>query len=175
MTHIMSSWRPLAGWFLLMLSLCSPAFGDEITLGWDPEPSVAGYIVYCGTSSGDYNVAFNIGTNTSQSLDGLQPGQTYYFAIMSYDTNGISSALSGEISYLVPGILKLTPAENLAGAMILSFPESPGDYYEVQSSFDLKSWTTFWTTDPAVNNDWVEILLFDPGNTPQEFFRLIMH
>src|ERR1700722_14774131 len=104
MTHFMLSWRPIAGWFLLMLALCSNSFADEITLGWDPEPGVAGYIVYCGTASGIYNVAFNIGTNTCQALTGLQPGQTYFFAIMCYDTNGINSDLSGEISYLVPGI-----------------------------------------------------------------------
>jgi len=167
--------RPWMGWFFLFVSLCSTAFASEISLGWDPEAGVAGYIVYYGTESGNYTNELDLGTNACVTINGLQPGLTYYFAISSYDTNDLQSPLSGEISYLVPGLLVLTPGANPGDPMILSFPETPGDWYEVQASPDLINWATFWVTYPATANDWVQVYIFNSLENSQEFYRLTMH
>ncbi|HEU0039156.1 MAG TPA: fibronectin type III domain-containing protein, partial [Verrucomicrobiae bacterium] len=55
---------------------------QSVTLAWSPSPSpsVAGYIVHYGGTSGSYPSATNIPNQTSASVAGLQPGQNYYFA-----------------------------------------------------------------------------------------------
>ena len=175
MSQITLRSRPWTGWIWLLLFISSTSWAASVNFGWDAENGVAGYVIYYGTTSGDYTNEIDTGTNAVATINSLQPGLTYYFAIASFDTNGVESPLSAEISYLVPGLLVLTPGVNPGDPLALSFPESPGDWYEVQSSPDLVVWTTFWSTNPAVINDWVQILLFDTQATPQEFFRLILH
>ena len=175
MNYTMLRWRPWIGLLGLMLSFGSISQAVDVTIGWDSENGVAGYIIYCGSASGDYTNEIDAETDTTVTLADLAAGQTYYFAIASYDTDGNQSALSPEISYLVPGIVVLTQGTNPDDPLILSFPESPGDWYEVQSSPDLINWTTFWETDPAYYNDWVQIWIIGYQETVQQFFRLIMH
>jgi hypothetical protein len=179
MMYLMFFRRPWIGqyfWLIFFIfSICSTALAGDISLGWDPEDGVAGYVVYYGTASGNYGNEIDLGTNTTVDIDGLQAGQTYYFAIASYDSQWVQSPLSAEISYVVPGILVLTAGTNLDDPMTLSFPEEPGHWYELQSSPDLNVWETFWVTNPATGNDWVLIYLFNTADNPQEFYRLIMH
>jgi hypothetical protein len=66
-------------------------------LAWDasPDPNVAGYKLYYGTSSGNYSNTINVGKVTSYSVSGLAPG-TYYFAVSAYDASGNESSFSNE-------------------------------------------------------------------------------
>ena len=79
-----------------------------VTLGWvaptqnsngTPITDLAGYKIHYGTASQDYTQVVSI-TNPSLSryvLDSLASG-TYYFAISSYNSQGVESPLSGEIT-----------------------------------------------------------------------------
>jgi hypothetical protein len=79
-----------------------------VTLGWvaptqnsngTPITDLAGYKIHYGTASEDYTQVVSI-TNPSLSryvLDSLASG-TYYFAISSYNSQGVESPLSGEIT-----------------------------------------------------------------------------
>jgi hypothetical protein len=79
-----------------------------VTLGWvaptqnsngTPVTDLAGYKIHYGTASEDYTQVVSI-TNPSLSryvLDSLASG-TYYFAISSYNSQGVESPLSGEIT-----------------------------------------------------------------------------
>ena len=79
-----------------------------VTLGWvaptqnsngTPITDLAGYKIHYGTVSQDYTQVVSI-TNPSLSryvLDSLASG-TYYFAISSYNSQGVESPLSGEIT-----------------------------------------------------------------------------
>jgi hypothetical protein len=79
-----------------------------VTLGWvaptqnsngTPITDLAGYKIHYGTASQDYTQVVSI-TNPSLSryvLDSL-PSGTYYFAISSYNSQGLESPLSGEIT-----------------------------------------------------------------------------
>ena len=70
---------------------------DEITLAWDAnsEPHLAGYRVYSGPASRDYNSHVDVGNQTSYSME--TPFQTTYFAVTAYDDNGQESDFSNEV------------------------------------------------------------------------------
>jgi fibronectin type III domain protein len=92
------------GFYLALVSCGSddaPA-GASKTLSWTavPEPSVVGYKLYYGTSSGQYDSQVDVGPDVSYTVNGLTPGTTYYFAVSAYNSGG-ESALSSEVSSFV--------------------------------------------------------------------------
>jgi len=74
-------------------------FGS-IRISWDPntDSDLAGYKVYYGKSSGNYENSIDVGNVTAYNLSGLIPGITYYITVTSYDTSGNESASLMEIS-----------------------------------------------------------------------------
>jgi hypothetical protein len=65
------------------------------------EPNLAGYKIYVGTNSGTYSFPgspFVTGKVTSYPITSLPKGQTYYFAISAYNSAGVESELSAEVS-----------------------------------------------------------------------------
>jgi hypothetical protein len=76
----------------------------EVALEWEPntEPELAGYMVYRGTSSGNYTSSIDVGNTTTCTISGLDEGKTYYFAATAYDADKNESGYSNEISYTVP-------------------------------------------------------------------------
>jgi hypothetical protein len=71
------------------------ARNGAVEISWKPSPDkdVSGYLVYFGTSSGDYfgestiqGVSpINAGRGTSIRINGLKNGTLYYFAVAAYD------------------------------------------------------------------------------------------
>jgi Malectin domain/Bacterial TSP3 repeat len=86
---------------LMLLIFSTSAFATQVTLQWDPntEPSLAGYKVYYGYSSRQYNTNVNAGNSTKITLSGLDDVKIYYFAVTAYDSNGNESKYSNEVSY----------------------------------------------------------------------------
>jgi hypothetical protein len=79
-----------------------PSTGN-VTLSWvaNTEPDLAGYTVYVGTASGQYDFPgspFMPGLVTSYTVSNLPKPQTYFFALSAYDNAGNESLLSAEIS-----------------------------------------------------------------------------
>ena len=71
------------------------------SLSWSPPTNstgVAGYNVYMGTASGVYGPPINVGNVTSYVLSNLAVGTTYYFVVKDYNTSGVESAPSNEVS-----------------------------------------------------------------------------
>jgi Fibronectin type III domain len=92
-------------WGLIIL-VCS-AFEAEaavVTLAWDlsPSPNIAGYRLYSGTTSGVYSQTSEVGNATSTLVSNLVTGKTYFFVVTAYNTMGVESAPSNEVSYLAP-------------------------------------------------------------------------
>ena len=77
---------------------------SQVTIHWDQntESDLAGYKVYYGNSSMNYDSNVDVGNQTSYTLSGLVSGHTYYIAITSYDTTGNESTYSSEVIYNVP-------------------------------------------------------------------------
>jgi len=59
---------------------------------------VVGYNVYVGTASGVYGPPINVGNVTSFVVSNLVLGNTYYFVVKDYNTSGIESAPTNEVS-----------------------------------------------------------------------------
>ena len=86
---------------LLIGSLEAVRAATTVTLAWDPSgtPGIAGYRLYYGTSSGSYSNSRNIVGGTTTTVVGLAPGQTYYFVITSFNSAGLESLPSNQVSF----------------------------------------------------------------------------
>lgn len=79
----------------------------KITIAWDTntDDKLAGYKVYYGFSSKKYKECVDIGNPTESSpgvikftLIGLERGEKYYIAVITYDKNNNRSLFSSEVS-----------------------------------------------------------------------------
>lgn len=72
-----------------------------VTLAWDAntESDLAGYRVYVGQESGKRTTSLEAGKTTTITLENLTAGTTYYVAITAYNTSGLESLPSEEISF----------------------------------------------------------------------------
>jgi hypothetical protein len=84
---------------LFCLAFSIESFAADIQLAWDPNPeaNLAGYKVYYGLAPGNYGVAINLGNQTTYTVTGLAVG-TYYFVVTAYNTLGLESDASNEVS-----------------------------------------------------------------------------
>ena len=85
---------------LFLLALFPPRLSaSSLTLAWDPntEGDLAGYKVYYGVQSRDYDFVIDVGNTTTYRLDGLLDGVTYYITLTAYDTSGNESNFSDEV------------------------------------------------------------------------------
>ena len=86
---------------LLIILPLSPksAYPAQIRLAWNPviDPDITGYMVYYGTSSGDYDVTLDVGNWTSVTIEDLEDGEAYYFSVTAYDLGDNESGYSNEV------------------------------------------------------------------------------
>jgi len=85
---------------LLLALFQAHAGASGLTLAWDPngEPDLAGYKIYYGTESADYDFVIDVWNTTYFTVSGLAPETRYYFALTAYDIWGNESDFSGEVS-----------------------------------------------------------------------------
>ncbi len=86
---------------LMLCVFAGEAHCADVTVAWDanPEPAVRGYVIYYGTSPGNYTQSVDVGNSTSCVISGLQAGATYYMAVTAYDDSRDESGFSNEIVY----------------------------------------------------------------------------
>jgi hypothetical protein len=100
----------------LSLYVTAPLSAQTVNLAWDPspEPDIAGYVVYYGTTPGVYPNSVNVGATTSRQITGLASGRTYYFTVKAYNQAAFYSPASNEVSLGVasaaPTISAVTPS-----------------------------------------------------------------
>ena len=87
-------------WTMVFLAWAVSAGAERLTLAWDASPSVAvaGYRVYWGTNSRAYCCVTNAGLMLTQSVVLPHRGR-WFFAATAYDTNGLESDFSSEVSW----------------------------------------------------------------------------
>lgn len=101
-----SYYRLLICLFLLITMACSSTgptpTSETATLSWDAnsEPDLEGYKIYRATASGGYGAPIAILTTdvTSYTVTGLETGITYFFAVTAYNSSGVESSFSNEVS-----------------------------------------------------------------------------
>ena len=84
---------------LLFSFVCSVrvVYSAQVTLEWQASSgNVAGYNVYRGTSSRDYDVTLDVGNWTSVTIADLEDSEAYYFAVTAYDQEDNESGYSNE-------------------------------------------------------------------------------
>lgn len=109
-------------WSALATLLCAtPGFAENIKIEWDanPEPNIGGYRVSYGTTSGSHPTTIDVGNQTTALVPALTAGQRYYFVVTAYDTLGLVSPPSTEVSAVALGVVALT-------SNALSYPIATG-------------------------------------------------
>jgi hypothetical protein len=108
MSHLHRICRAPTGFVIaafLLLAFGANGWAADVTVAWiaNTETDLAGYKVYIGTASGTYGVPITISTQTTYTITGLAAGTTYYVAVTAYNTTGLESGFSNEISTTTSG------------------------------------------------------------------------
>ncbi|MBJ6749840.1 Ig-like domain-containing protein [Geomonas anaerohicana] len=115
--------------FLLALILIpAAAFSSSVSLQWDPsaDPDLAGYRVYyqanspvqpfAGSGAVEGAAPIDVSTGTTASISGLDPRNSYYFAVTAYNASGAESVYSNvvQVKEMVPPVVGIiSPAPNV--------------------------------------------------------------
>jgi len=99
------------GFVLLCLSFGKLAFSASVTLAWNPnsESNLAGYKIQYGTAPGVHPTSIDVGNQTAYTVSGLGPG-TYYFVVVAYNTSGLQSPSSNEVSVTITAPPPINPS-----------------------------------------------------------------
>jgi Domain of unknown function (DUF4082)/Fibronectin type III domain len=90
----------LAG-FAVVLGAKTALAQSSVTLAWntDTDPTVVGYDLNYGTSSGSLTQTQDVGNTTTATVSGLTAGTTYFFAVTAYNAAGVNSVNSNVAVY----------------------------------------------------------------------------
>lgn len=135
--------------FLILAALSTTVQADSVTLAWNrsPDPTVTGYNIYYGGTSGTYTNKVSAGSATNATISGLVPGATYYFAATTYYSLSLSveSALSSAVSYTMPILAEVQFRVTPTRKFILTVTGPVGHTYDIQATQDFKTWTVIGT------------------------------
>jgi hypothetical protein len=109
------------GLALLLMVLCAtPSLASSVTLAWDAntEPDLAGYVVHYGTQPGTYTNSTDVGNRITWTVSNLTAGHSYYFVVRAYNTSGLTSAPSQEVSTFIPLPPTITAVTPNAGSYV---------------------------------------------------------
>jgi hypothetical protein len=159
-------------WTVLGLTLAAQ---ESVSLGWIPSPSPqgCGYAVYYGTQSRAYDYRFDAGTNTTATITNLSQGRTYYFVVVTVDSNGNESVPSNEVSYAIPD---RPPAFNSIafqnGQLLLNWNTVPGRAYQIEFTRDLTQSAWRPLGEVVMATGFVTTFADAPGSNPERFYRV---
>lgn len=140
-------------WFSVLVSafciLPSAFSAQSVTLAWDPNPEndIGGYIVYYGPASRNYTNAVNVGNVTTNTVSGLVDGATYFFAVTAFNTNGLESDFSDEVSYAppnpIPTLFVLRAITTRSNVTLRGWCSTPWPllWYELYNAASNQTWT----------------------------------
>ncbi len=113
---------------LLLLFSHVAAYGDQVTLAWDPSDGsgITGYRLYYGTQSDNFSSFVDVGNQTSGTITGLQEGVTYYVAVTAYDAQGAESAYSNQVDFSIQSGAAATSSQNSSGSTTADSAGSAG-------------------------------------------------
>jgi hypothetical protein len=105
-----------------------PPQGSAVKLAWDlsEEPDIAGYRVHYGPESGLYTETIDVGFMVNAELTGLATGAVYFSAVTAYNSSGLESPFSNEISFTVQSSLQYSDEDH----------DGLSDYFEAIYSGD---------------------------------------
>lgn len=155
----------------LALNLIFAANGAQVTLAWNANPQqdqVAGYKIYIGTASGNYNVRTNdVGNVTQYTITNLTSGQSYFFAVTAYNGAGLESNFSVEG---VP-LIAITPS---LPNFIAAWAEIGTTGFVLQENTDLSVPNNWLATslNAVTNSGVIRVTVPVPTGVGNKFYRL---
>ena len=88
--------------FSILLVCFSAGFVESanVTLAWDPNPesNISGYMLSYGATSGQYTSTIDVGATTTFLFTPPDPTRQYFLAVRAYNTAGLLSPYSNEVS-----------------------------------------------------------------------------
>ena len=111
-------------WYILIFcslaDLTSKAAAESVTLEWDAnsEADLAGYKLHYGIASGAYTETVVAGNTTTATAANLNPGTTYYYVVTAYNTEGLESLPSNEVTYTTGTINRAPTAASQSVAAV---------------------------------------------------------
>ncbi len=147
--------------------------GNGVTLAWDrsPDSSVTGYRIYYGAASGNYTNSVAVGNATTNAVQGLTSGVTYFFAVTAYNASGLESSFSNETSYTAPtGLPTVQFRVAINRQAVLTVKGLSGHTYEIQATPDLKTWTAIGTATLGASGS-VDFADTNAASFPKRFYR----
>ena len=157
-----------------------------VPLAWNAatESGIQGYKVYVGTASQQYTQIYDAGTTPAFSVDALEFGKTYYFAVKTIGSTGLESDFSGELVVkIAPPSLPVSGGISMNGSgqngLNWSYPTAALDSspeFIVEASSDLVQWTQVGTVLPEQstggNSQTLQFSWPITISGPQKFYRL---
>ena len=147
-----------------------------VTLAWDGlgdglGDGVAGYRLHYGVASGLYTQSIDAGVETHVAVPELSRSTSYFFAVTSYDENGLDSLFSDEIRWAAQ-----TPTVSIRigsqGQPGVSVSGLPGHSYSIQSMQVGGAWTTLGVLTLGPTGI-LEFLDRDALRFPNRFYRVV--
>jgi chitodextrinase len=178
--------RRLLGRFVLPCVVLFPHLvsASNLRFAWtgSADPNVVGYKLSYGTSSHSYSKTLDAGNATAATVSSLTPGATYYFVVTAYNSIGLQSLPSNEVSLTlsgnVPPTVSLTSPQagaslngNSPISMTATASDSDGSIVKVefyQGSNKIGEATTApyaatWTNAPSGNFTMTALAYDDSG------------
>ncbi|WP_129125866.1 Ig-like domain-containing protein [Geomonas oryzae] len=112
---------------ILLIVAPATSLATSVSLAWDPspDPDLAGYRIYYQANSGavpfqgtgavEGNAPVDGRNSTTATISGLDPANSYYFAVTAYNSSGAESVYSNIVSVpetLPPTVNITSPADN---------------------------------------------------------------
>jgi hypothetical protein len=171
---------------IVMIVFSTAVLAGAIRVKWNAntEPDLAGYKVYYGQVSNNYEKSVDVGDVTEHVLSGLAYGKKYYVAVTAYDDSGNESERSPEVSMTlaIPQISVAVVAQGLqlqwhkvAGADAYEIYRNNNPYFTATTPITLTPDTVYVDTDfrrtPAVGS-YYQVVALQNGNDLYSFPRL---
>ena len=135
-----------------MLTMLGSARGAAVTFGWTANTDpVAGYKIHYGPASRAYNQIFDARNATSGTVSNLLAGNRYYFALTAYNSQGLESDYSAELTYFVPtntgpsGPFRLTIGLTPSRQRVLTLTGPTNRNYSIETGTNLTTWVNLGT------------------------------